>query len=247
MKNKVILVLLILFLGLSLFACKSKYTYSYSNNSFGIDSNIEYKEEEELQITDSFDNIYVDWVNGNVSINISKTTETIISKDYYYHFENNTYYIRQYADNYYYKKESPKDLIINLSMITSLDKLNIKCKGNIILNGIMINYLVLDSEGKVSLENIAFSKGSITLLDNDLTINNINFDELDIASSSASVILNTDKKEPNYLVSFNSNKGSFKSNIQSIKVNNEYGFGKCNIKVNFTSKKGSFTLNAQND
>lgn len=247
MKNKISLFLIISLISICLFSCSKKYTY-HVNDKYRPSNKEDFKETSNLNITESFDNIYIDWAYGNVLINIASTTETVITSDkFYYCFENNTYYLREYQDGYNYKKDTKKDLVINLSMITSLDKLAVFCNDSLNITGIRINDLVIEGNGSVTLENISFTKGNIAALNDELSLLNITFDELDIKTNNASVLLNTNKKEPNYLVTFNSKKGSFSSNISYTKVENQYGFGTCSSKISFNSSKGSFTLNAKED
>ena len=66
--NIICLMIMVLALLIGCGSCKSIYNYNFTK----FDNNeVTYQKSTETTITESFDELYIDWVRGNVTINLS--------------------------------------------------------------------------------------------------------------------------------------------------------------------------------
>ena len=243
--------LFLIILGMLVFtiscSCARKITYSYNDNSFNqsIDSS-KYQKTSDLSITEGFDNLYIDWANGNVTINQNKGGNTLCNAtDFYYYISDKCLYIRPYGDNEVYSTKQSKDITINLSMFCNPKLVDITNKQNVTIETITINTLKIKSDAFVSLTDMTIDNGSIEFKDQDVNINKVMFNSFILTGNNGNITLNPNNEKVNYLVVFNTEKGKLTSNLEYQKVENKYGFGNCDIDINIKTIKGNVKVEYQ--
>ena len=243
--NIICLMIMILVLLLGCGSCKSIYNYNFTKFD---NKDVTYQKSTETTITESFDELYIDWVRGNVVINLSSDVNTVITSDEFYIGNNgNTYYIRPYEDGYDYTKAENKELKINLALLNNLDKLVIASEGGVEINGINLFDLTIVSNGFINLNNITCNELIITEGNETVYLTNVTLEKGTFVVGKGNINMTTNSSEVDYVIEFTSAKGSFNSNMKYTKVDNKYGFGKCSKEISVVIAKGSFTLDYKND
>lgn len=253
MKRKSVIVGLLLLIPLTSCQILEKYgAYENPSSYKVIDPNGE-------TYNDSLKNIDISWVKGDVTIAptteysgvtiFEKTTEKFESEFLCHVYRDKNFLNVKYCgSNLSLPKNLDKDLIIYVPTTVTLDEISIDCVsasvsiGEINCKSIEINNVSGSvSINKVNTEEIEYEgvSGSFTSVINEST------KEVSVDQVSGSTIISVPSSIAGFNVDFDTTSGSFSSDFETIKKENNYYYDNGNkdqIHIDFDSVSGSLSV-----